>query len=172
MNLKSILKAIYREDTAKLAAGLSPGNVNLRDDDGRTPLMHAVLAEHPRPETMKLLVARGADVNAADHSGWTALHFAGQDQKAEAVRTLLEAGAAADPRDEDGTTPLWRTLMSGASAEVLRLLLEAGADPSAEDKWGSSSPLSLAEEMGDERTISLLRKFSGKSFGEGGRQDE
>jgi ankyrin repeat protein len=157
MKQENIFAAIRRGDASKLARALSSKNVDARDEDGRTPLMHAVLAERPNPEIIRLLAERGADLNAADKGGWTALHFAGQDQKAEAVRALLEAGAAVDPRDADGTTPLWRAVMSGSSKEVVRLLLEAGADPKAQDKWGSSSPLSLAEEMGEDEVTALMR---------------
>lgn len=163
MKLEGILAAIYRGDTAKLSAGLSAKSVDARDEDGRTPLMHAVLAERPNPEVIRLLVERGADPNAADKRGWTALHFAARDQKAEAARALLDAGAEVDPRDSDGATPLWRAVMSGSSAEVVRLLLEAGADPEAQDKSGSSSPLSLAKLMGKDEVVALMGNVKRKT---------
>lgn len=56
-------------------------------------------------DTMKLLVARGADVNAATANGETALHVAvgGGD---ELVKVLVELGARLDAVDKFGRTPL------------------------------------------------------------------
>jgi ankyrin repeat protein len=50
------------------------------------------------------LLASGADPNAADVEGWTALHWAcGQ---AEVATVLLDAGASVDARDRHGKTTL------------------------------------------------------------------
>lgn len=43
-------------------------DINVRDRDGKTPLMYAASARWRYSEALKLLIARGADVNAVDHS--------------------------------------------------------------------------------------------------------
>ncbi|MFO0599997.1 MAG: ankyrin repeat domain-containing protein [Myxococcaceae bacterium] len=53
----------------------------------------------------------------------------------EAVRALLEAGAAVDARDADGRTALHSAVMVNELA-IVELLLRAGADPSAADAVG------------------------------------
>jgi ankyrin repeat protein len=45
-------------------------------------------------ETVRLLAARGADVNAASRRGWTALHGAASTGRLDLVETLLASGAA------------------------------------------------------------------------------
>jgi ankyrin repeat protein len=59
---------------------------------------------------IKLLVARGADVNKQTDNGWTALMVATKDacdyEYTEIVRTLLECGADRNLRAEDGSTAL------------------------------------------------------------------
>ena len=160
--MSNILTAIFRGDKTKLANAVTSKNVDTRDEDGRTPLMHAVLAAKSDPDIVRLLIDRGADVNAADKKGWTALHFAAQAGNAELVRTLLESGAKPDPRDSDGATPLWRNLMSSTSMDIVRALVEAGADPNANDKTGTSSPLSLAQLMGNKEAEDLMLKSGGK----------
>jgi ankyrin repeat protein len=60
------------------------------------------------------------------------------------VKLLLKAGAAVDPRDSYGNTPLWRAVFqSEGDGEVIQLLRKAGADPYIENKHGNS-PLKLA----------------------------
>jgi ankyrin repeat protein len=95
----------------------------------------------PRVET---LLSSGSDPNAVDDSGWTPLHFAARASTPEVVKLLLNAGAAVDPRDSFGNTPLWRAVFhSRGEGEVIRLLRTAGADPYIDNKHGSS-PLKLA----------------------------
>lgn len=66
------------------------GGVNLRDNDGCTPLHLAARAN--RPEALRLLVELGADMSAKDNSGRTPLNEASLWGGSEAERVLLDLG--------------------------------------------------------------------------------
>lgn len=74
-----------------LDRGADPGALS-RNRSGNTAL-HAALAGR-RFETARLLVERGADVNAADAEGWTPVHLAAHSGDEDMVRFLLERGAS------------------------------------------------------------------------------
>jgi ankyrin repeat protein len=151
-----VARAVYRRDLPMLRE-LTTEEANLRDQDGRTPLMHAVLAEDADPAVVATLIDRGADVNVRDTGQeWTALHFAARDQNAVLVRQLLEAGAAVDPVDVFGNTPLWRAVMeAGDDATVIRVLLSHDADPGRKNRHGSS-PLDVARAAGRQDLVQLI----------------
>jgi uncharacterized protein len=136
----STLAATYLKDLATLTK-LTPDEVNDRDEDGRTPLMHAVLAEDADPTVVRLLIERGTDVNAVDiQREWSALQFAARSQKAPIVRILLEAGAEVDRADADGNTPLFNsTMTAGRDLSVIRELVRHGADPRRQNRHGVSA---------------------------------
>lgn len=67
-------------------------------------------------EMVRLLLDKGAKVDARDNTGKTALHFASTPR---AARTLLEAGADPVAKDASGATPL-ETAQSPAVKELLR----------------------------------------------------
>ena len=68
-------------------------NLDARGQQDVTPLMMAAAATHPDPAIVRLLMAKGADVNARDKAGRTALDWAVRQGETEVVRVLREAGA-------------------------------------------------------------------------------
>jgi ankyrin repeat protein len=88
-----------RGDTSALGDALGRGakvdSLDVRrSPNGRRALNWA--AWYNRPEAIRFLLAHGADVNAANLTGFTPLHHAAENGSVEAARALLEAGA--DPR--------------------------------------------------------------------------
>lgn len=92
----------------------------------RTPLHEAAALN--RAEIMKLLIERGADVDARDENGATPLHLAATRRSIDAIDILLDAGASIDPTNIAGSTPL-KNAKEGYSSRTCRLLIERGADP-------------------------------------------
>ncbi len=135
----------------------SGSEINQRDEDGRTLLMHAVLAFDADPDLLAFLISFGVDVNAHDKAQeWTALHFAARDQKPKIVEALIEGGAQIDPVDIFGDTPLWRCVMiSSPNEKVVKLLLEHGADPDKRNHAGVS-PRDIATNSDDQELLAML----------------
>ena len=79
-------------DTAALTAYLDAGvPVNLTNDSGDSLLMLA--AYHGHPDTVEVLLARGAAPGRANDRGQTPLAGAVFKKEPEIVRALLDAGA-------------------------------------------------------------------------------
>src|SRR4029077_9383058 len=57
-------------------------------------------------ESVRLCVAHGADLSAANDAGQTALHVAAAQRGDEFVRFLVKSGARLDAKDAQGHTPL------------------------------------------------------------------
>jgi uncharacterized protein len=71
----------------------------------RNQALHAVLALSKNAETTRLLIERGADVNAAQTAGYRPLHQAAVSGREDLVRLLLDAGADRTARCDRGKTP-------------------------------------------------------------------
>jgi ankyrin repeat protein len=80
-------------------------NVDIQSfDELATPLMNAT--ERKKIDVMRLLLEKGADVNAVDKRGFTSLHRACEMGNVEAVKLLLERNATVRVEAEGGHTPL------------------------------------------------------------------
>ncbi len=89
-----------------------------------------------------LLWACGGSANVSPCPDWNSEGFFSDAEVADVSRCLA-AGADANARDEDGTTPLHWVARYGGHAAVAEALLAAGAEVDAEDGYGMT-PLHLA----------------------------
>ncbi len=65
-----------------------------------------VLTSYNNPDILRLLIAVGADVNATDENGYTALHYAAGENLIDCVKVLLNApGIEVEKKAHNGKTP-------------------------------------------------------------------
>lgn len=149
-----------------LDAGADPDLANLVPDlEGNTAL-HAVSRHGATVATVvaagerivKLLLGKKADPRARNRNGATALQFAAS-QRPELARLLLDAGAAVDAADNNGSTPLHRAVQGRQSA-LVRVLLDRGADVNAEE-LGGVTPLLIARDNQDRELEQILASRGG-----------
>ena len=107
-------------------------------------------------EAVRALLKDGADVNAAQGDGMTALHWAAEADDVEMVGMLLYAGANLQgvTRLAD-YTPLHLASKAG-NERIVAQLLEAGADPSAHTTTGEVTPLHFAAASGSAASVEVL----------------
>ena len=105
---------------------------------------------------VRALVRQGADVNASQGDGTTALHWAAQTGNLEMAEVLIAAGARVAAVTRNGNyTPLHLASRQG-HAEVLRVLMAAGADPQALTSTGAVTALHFAAATGNVEVVTAL----------------
>jgi len=103
-----------------------PGPIN------RTPLMFT-----NKPDVVKLLLDRGANVNAQDSNGFTALHFAVYDSNIPVIKILIEYGADVN--------------------------IIPDKPYHFDNKYECLSPLKLAEKKGNTQIVQMLKSAQSKN---------
>jgi ankyrin repeat protein len=110
------------------ALSMSPEAAKRNGDAGVTPLHYASLyADAP---AVKALLDVGADPNARNDAGATALMWATDDLAK--TRLLVERGADVNAKSLDGRTPIMLAAARAGSSPVLSFLLDKGANPNAD----------------------------------------
>ncbi|KAI8650410.1 hypothetical protein NCS57_01374600 [Fusarium keratoplasticum] len=90
----------------------------------------------------KRLIKNGADINATNHYGQTALHLAVSGNDREMTRTILDKGGDPNVQDYDGRTPLHRAAET-CDEETVKLLLDRKADCAIRNRW-NEAPVRVA----------------------------
>lgn len=173
-----------------LEAGADP---DVSDDDNRTPLHEAVRYMDPRgaqallkagadpntrireegyapvhlalsPAVVKFLSESGADLDARDYNGMTALcelaAYSGREHL-DVMRALLENGADPNQANNDGQTPLHLVAENSNSdgvSDITELLIAYDADPTRTDGTSAErTPLEIAKLHGNEPVVTVLQ---------------
>lgn len=129
-------------------------NANAKDSEvGDTALMRA--SERGHRDIVQLLYERGADVNAKDKNGNTALHLAVRFENVAVVELLLKQGANIEATErESGDTALMIAARCGRNL-IAGILLQAGAGVSRTNHKGATA-LAYAASNGQEGVAKML----------------
>ena len=138
-----------------IAAGM---DVNVSPDMGMSALIGASGEGHL--EIMKLLIQKGAKVNAKDNeAGVTALLLAAANGKEDAVKLLVQSGAKVNETDNDGDTALLQAVAKN-HAQTAKFLLGNHADPNVENAKG----LTALDCTDNAEIIQLLYQAGARKF--------
>ena len=128
-----------------------------------------VAARHGRTECLKILLARGANINASDDLGCTPVHWAAIRRKDDTLKVILEAGGLAiiDESSNDKYMPQikppvedWSPIhaaVEGRGTETIEDLLQAGAKQIK--MWDGRSPLHIAVQNARNDLFATLIKY-------------
>ena len=136
----NFLKAVRDKDVFKAKGFLDkPGSVivNTRDRDTGETALHIVTKRRDTP-WMGFLLQNGADPNARDAEGNTAIILAATSGFSDGVRLMIAGKAQVDAANNRGETALIKSVLVRDAASA-RMLLDTGADPDRSDNQTGQS---------------------------------
>ncbi len=153
----AFFRAVHGGDLAFLEIFLAknPGAAKWNTPDGTPPLVLAIGADdrdlwapespsYSHGEVINLLITYGADVNAKDVQGRSALlEECRHDQREEVIEALLAHGADINAVDNLKTGVLHLFATRDYNEEIITTLAKKGADVNARD-WLGNTPLHIA----------------------------
>ena len=136
-----------------LNAGAEP---NIKDDPYGNTCLHDAVRNECSKGVLHAIIDHGADVNARNKKGQTALTLACITKHESAIKVLLNASADLTITDDTfGDTCLLTAVWNECSAEVLQAIIEHGADVNATDN-SNKTALTLACILKLEGAINVL----------------
>lgn len=157
---KPFVKAILHDNVGEVKDALKNLDQIFKDKTDKSGLLSKVLIlaayGSGNPALLKELVDAGADIEARDEDGVTALSNAASMEHNQALEYLLSKGAPVNQIDRKGRTPLYMAAVVG-NIDGVKLLLAKGADKSLEDTDGKTAVM-IAEESLQSPDISPAAK--------------
>jgi len=163
--VRSLVEQVKKEQARerKKVAGLESkswermdGNVNVVDDTGRTPLVHAI--ERGHLDIARFLLKQGARSDIARSSDKsTPCHIAAATGSVDVLRLILgrgDKGPALKALNDQGSTPL-HLAAAGGHAQAVEYLLSVGAPVNSRRSYGNT-PMHYAVINGHQEVVDLL----------------
>lgn len=169
-NIKQLLKKTFPEDGRQksgcdaninqLCEMITPHNVNIKDQDGKT-ILHLVVEnrikylswqqhsdiQSQKATLIKYLIRCRVDVNSRDRLGNTALHYAHYNSiiSTDIIKRIIFRGANINARNDAGETPLITVTKAAFSysAAWVKLYAAHGADVNVCDNNGENALLAM-----------------------------
>ena len=165
----------FTDDAAAAAfgfGGAGRGRAAVKDGGELTPLVYAVRANDL--DSVKVLLAAGADVNQVTGYGWSPLLVAAQNRYYKLGAYLLDHGADVNLTNKGGWTPLYlatdnRNIESGDypvrkpdmdHLDFIKLLLDHGADVNARMKDSTETRTVFTNQWLDENGATAFLRAS------------
>ena len=118
--------------------------------------MSYLAAHHGHIETVRYLVGlKDVDVNHKCDDGWSALDSAVEQNHADVLQVLIDAGADIDAKDSKGHSPLLMASGWSGNLQLVKILVETGAGARVTDNEGNTC-LILAAYFGHTETVRYL----------------
>ena len=130
-----------------------PSLLFARDEKGETPLHHAVAQR--RLEATKLVLDRGAEVDAQREHGFAALHDAVWGSRRDLAELLLARNADPNLPSEQGHTALHNCGRENVDGEMVDVIVKGGGKLDRLTEWGER-PIRVAARFGN---VGALERF-------------
>lgn len=112
------------------------GNVHAKNRRGGTPLHDFTFQNTCTRKILACFVDHGADLDASDGGGWTAMHWVVRSGNIAMIDAFIERGANIECSSRSGATPLTYAL-SRQQYDAFKHLFQAGADSLVKSQKGS-----------------------------------
>lgn len=162
----NFLKAVRDRDVNKaIELADKPGTtiVNVRDADTGEAAVH-IVTRRADLGWLGLMYQKGANLNAKDRDGNTALILATIGRWTDGVATLLRLKAQVDAQNRLGETALLKAVQA-RDLGLARALINAGANPDIADNSGTSARIAAENDPRAATIARLLKDIPAKPAG-------
>lgn len=151
--INDMFLALYEDDIKTVSQKLEQGiDVNAKNDTGQT-LLHAT----QNMDMVKMLISKGANVNAIDDDSMTPMF----NKDIDLIKVLVEAGADIMHRTKKGnTTVMWYTY--SGYMEAIEYMISLGVDVNAKNEDGQTA-YDIAETFGHLKLLKYLKTIGARS---------
>ena len=157
-NSMELINALKNNNLPLFESLLNKNNLNTRDGASNTLLM--IAAKNGYFELVKYLIEEGADINAINSVGQTALNLSIYFAKNDIANFLIQKGADVNKTDSKYIlTPLVAAIRSN-NLVLGEVLLRKGANINTTDGTNNFSPIMWATLYQNKDFVSLLLKYN------------